>query len=290
MDDQDVGQNIIENESEPSAFAMIPKMAIMDLDPYELALYSNYKITASEHGKCWKSNKTLATECKMSIRQVQYARDSLEKKGYIVSTVQKDDKGRINSPPDVTIKNVWSENRKRFGKSSTPMHLMHTPLHDVHTPHAPDAPNVYLLESEKKIPATKSRSKSKSSGSYPTSTKRWNREHALRYWQENKSPLDTLATAWGRDLKFCDSMSKFEMVEFIDTYRDLMDSGVGCDKFESLATFTRAKMSWKGAGMRPVEMVKLVTQWRESHVVTPAKPAMTESMIMNAAIFAEGKI
>jgi len=110
---EDNGQIIQEDENEPSNFAMIPKMAMMDLDPYELALYCHYKITAAENGACWKSNATVSKETGMSDSKMRQTRLSLVDKGYIQLT-QETDTPDVNTPPIVTIINVWAENRQRY--------------------------------------------------------------------------------------------------------------------------------------------------------------------------------
>lgn len=132
---------VLMERPEPTFFAKIPKMAQLELDPYELALYTNYKQTASdsENGAAWKSNKTLAQECRMSIRKVQEARKSLEAKGYIQSTYTNNENDSVSSPVTVTIVDVWEENHKRFAKDKTPaqdakpLHKVHTPMQEVHT-------------------------------------------------------------------------------------------------------------------------------------------------------------
>lgn len=129
----DEGQIIQEDIHEPSHFAMIPKMAMMELNPYELALYCHYKMTASENGRCWKSNKTIATETGMSERKVRDTRNELVKKGYITVTHTPDETGNINTPPTITIVNVWAKNRAKYAKKDA------APLHTVPTPPASHA-------------------------------------------------------------------------------------------------------------------------------------------------------
>jgi hypothetical protein len=108
------GQNISSERQEPTFYAMIPKMAIQDLTPYELALYTVYKQTASDHGVCFKSNATLAKEAHMSVSRMKEARKALEEKGYIRVKYTEDEAGIINTPPDITIIDIWGQNHKRF--------------------------------------------------------------------------------------------------------------------------------------------------------------------------------
>lgn len=113
---EDNGQIIEHGEGEPSFFAMIPKMAMMDLDPYELALYCNYKMTAMENGACWKSNATVSRETGMSDSKMRQTRLQLVAKGFIQLT-QETDNPDVNTPPIITIVNVWAENYERYAVS-----------------------------------------------------------------------------------------------------------------------------------------------------------------------------
>ncbi len=108
------GQTIAEENPDPRYFAMIPRMASAELDPYELALYCHYKQAAAEHGKCYKSNPTLAKETKMSINKMKQARKSLEKKGYITCLHRLDENGIEHATVEVRIVNVWAENDRRY--------------------------------------------------------------------------------------------------------------------------------------------------------------------------------
>lgn len=114
---------------EPTFYAMIPKMAIMDLTPYELALYCNYKQTASENGECTKSTATLATETHMSVSKVKLTRKSLEDKGYIKIERHTDPSGIENQTMTVTIVNVWGKNHERYSRQevTTPSYVVTTP-------------------------------------------------------------------------------------------------------------------------------------------------------------------
>jgi len=104
---------------EPTFFAMIPKMAIMDLDPYELALYCNYKQTVGENGstRVTKTNATIAHETRMSVNRMKAARDTLIKKRYIDMEIHKDIDGSINQPPTITVRDIWSINHQIYSVS-----------------------------------------------------------------------------------------------------------------------------------------------------------------------------
>jgi hypothetical protein len=238
---EDIGQIIEADEYEPSHYAMIPKMAMLDLDPYELTLYCHYKMTASENGKCWKSNKSLATETGMSIRRLQEARDTLASKGFITLTYAPDDSGNINTPPVITIVSVWSENRSRYAKKDAP------PMHSVHTPLAPDAPP-HALSASKEYPSEEkelkkdtrkrvthpSNSKQKP---LPTNRKTWQWEHIERYAAENPA-IDELAAY--DNLGFNPILkrltTKYIAMDCIALYEELQRNGVETSSWHALYT------------------------------------------------------
>lgn len=225
---KDNGQIIQEDSHEPSHYAMIPKMAMLDLDPYELTLYCHYKMTASEHGKCWKSNKTLASETGMSVRQVQESRGKLAEKGFITLTYTPDDSGNINTPPMITIVNVWSENRSRYAKNDAP------PMHSVHTPPAHDAPP-YALSASKEYLLNNHQDKKeprKRVLSYPDTYAKWQWKHIEQYASEHIT-IDTLAC--------CDDAPKVKNLptlavarDCVELFEDLNRNGVVPHQYMSL--------------------------------------------------------
>lgn len=106
---------IIRFESqEPTHFVRLPRMARIDLNPYELALYSAYKDAGNESEK---TNAELASETQMSITKLKEARAALQSKGYIHLERRLSDSGHDFAPPIVTIINVWAENERRYGGS-----------------------------------------------------------------------------------------------------------------------------------------------------------------------------
>lgn len=260
-----------------------------------LALLALADYADQDTGECYPSIATLAKMLRMSERNVQLLLRKLETNKAIVVEQNKGvntPSGATNrytilgyvewrkavkllSPPkDEGVKNpvVRGEKSGIEGvKPASPNPLVIQPLESINT----TAPKVAAnIQSPKK---------------YPKSLKRWTLQDAQRYWSENKPTLDALATAWGRDLIFCDTMSKFEMIEFIETSQELLATGLTSDKFQSLAIYTKSKMGWKGAGLRPLEMAKLITQWRESHLQSQPVITPPDSIAMNAALFSEGK-
>ena len=122
----------IQNErNEPTFYARIPKMCSMDLDPYELALYCNYKQTASEDGYCDKSNTKLAAETHMSVGKVKQAKKSLEDKKLITVEHRTDKSGIENQTTYIKMVDVWEQNHLRYAKEGG--HVVTTPSHTVTT-------------------------------------------------------------------------------------------------------------------------------------------------------------
>lgn len=105
---------IQQQRREPTHFALVPKMAQRDLTPFELALYCNLKQTASDNhdGLCWKSNRTLAQECQMSVSKVKACKQSLASKGFI-ALEQRAETGETTL---ITLVDVWEKNHNRYTK------------------------------------------------------------------------------------------------------------------------------------------------------------------------------
>ncbi len=110
----DTRQRIQHDHGEPTFFAMIPKMAILELDPFALKLYCHYKQVVGEnpHRACFKSNQTLSEALGMSVNRMKQARALLESKHYI--RVQHTAGGTAT----VTLRNVWAINHQRFAMQS----------------------------------------------------------------------------------------------------------------------------------------------------------------------------
>lgn len=124
----------------------------LKLDPYEKALYLEYKRVAGDKGACWQSNQTIAENLQMSIRKLQSTKQVLAKprkelngKSLITITPRKrDDNGDTSDL--VTIVDIWEENALMFLETrkkerGTP-HAPDAPppVHDMHPPGAPGAP------------------------------------------------------------------------------------------------------------------------------------------------------
>jgi hypothetical protein len=106
---------------------MIPRMAIEDLDPYELALYAHYVSTAWPGETCQEGVRATAEKTRMSKSKVAEARQALADKGYIAVTGSP--KGTIR----IEIVDRWAENTSRYGPS----------VHQVDTPCPPGGHPLY---------------------------------------------------------------------------------------------------------------------------------------------------
>lgn len=103
-------------EQEPTFYARIPKMAIMDLGPYELSLYCHYReiIGSNESGRqCWMSNNNLAERTQMSVSRMKEARNKLKELGYI-KVHHKINEHNNSEMAIITVRNIWAINHHRF--------------------------------------------------------------------------------------------------------------------------------------------------------------------------------
>jgi len=199
---------VVYEKQEPTYYSKMPKMALEELTPYELALYANYKQTASENGAAFKSNKTLSKECKMSIRMIQECRKSLETKGFIHCTYESNEQGVVTSSVIVQIVDIWELNHKRYSKKD-PMQVVHTPhAHDAH-PHAGGAPKEELNNKEPKKEKDIAPKVASNGKALP----------------KEKKPAEYLADAMGI------ALVKADWSNYTKVAKTLNDSGVSCDEF-----------------------------------------------------------
>lgn len=126
----------------------------MDLDPFELSFYLYLKRTAGDHGKCWKSNKTLANESKISIRKIKSLKAELEQKGLIKITQRKTENGDQDTSI-IEIIDLWPKNFAHFLKPNEDVsklegvvHNMHDLVHNMHQGGAPNAPKEEHIKEE----------------------------------------------------------------------------------------------------------------------------------------------
>lgn len=279
----DAGQIIQEDVYEPSNFAMIPKMAMMDLDPYELALYCHYKITARDTGGCWKSNKTLANETGMSARKLQDCRLKLVEKGYITVTYSSDETGNINTPPVITIVNVWSENRLRYGKKDTPpMQEVHTPHAQGAYPHAQGAPKVYVVKENEKDTAPNGAGTS-SNGKKPSTPKRrvQNPKNKAE-WMGRLEPVDTLVHALlgkfdegyakGLHATPAEYVTVAHLKKYVPVAEELHDLGAQPDEVARVYAWAKAQYDAKGWTMGLSTVLEKYQTWKATTAAKPATP------------------
>jgi hypothetical protein len=255
MAEKDSGQVIQEDSHEPSHYAMIPKMAMMDLDPYELVLYCHYKMTASEHGKCWKANKTLANETGMSETKMRMARTSLVAKGFITLTHTPDEKGNINSPPTITIVSVWAENRKRYAKKEVdPLAPRATPPSQSATPLAPRATKEDPSEEEPKNKSIAPKVAKVKPDTIPAAL---------------INPMkDALVKAFGWN---SEKMTRGEWGLIQRTAKELCSTGFEAERIDSFYAWCNARFT---KGFSPVALTTHLSEYRAARLDTP-KPSTT---------------
>lgn len=260
---------------------MIPKMAMMDLDPYELVLYCHYKMTASEHGKCWKSNKTLANETGMSERKLQESRTSLAAKGFIVVSHAPDENGNINTPPTIKIVSVWADNRNRYGKKeSDPLAPHATPLALSATPLAPHATKESVLNKNSKSKDTSA--DAPLSIQFPKSVKSYTIEHIHFYQRLYDAELKALIAAWS-DVVMFPTIASFSLKEaraYIEVHKELARLNKPCGDYLALANHTKKKNVWKtekGSKLWITDMLDYVTEYKPVPKVEQSTKPMTEA-------------
>lgn len=266
----DEGQVIQEDVTEPSHYAMIPKMAMMDLEPFELVLYCHYKMTASENGKCWKANKTLANETGMSITKMKEARTKLVEKGFINFVYEPDKDGNINKPPVITITNVWAENRKRYAKKQVdPLSPHDTPPHRRASggsrhktpPLSPHDTKETVLEVELDKKDTRadapkpSKSRTKKIRTpkpirFPDDTYKYNLKHIDAYQALHDTDIRLLITAWYGDSSMSHTLKDVPTVDgkqLIDTHKELDRAGICPPEYAAIIKQTRESkaLAWK---------------------------------------------
>ncbi len=230
----------VQNErNEPTFYARIPKMCIMDLDPYELALYCNYKQTASDDGYCDKSNTKLSKETGMSVGKVKLAKKSLEDKKLITVTHRTDKSGIENQTTYIKIIDVWEENHRRYAVEGG--HVVTTPGHTVTTGGSLSNQGVVtkrpqrITSEEKPIKKNQDKKEKAPSGAalplkpvklvYPKRIKAYEAKHIEQFAQENPNILVLVRL---------DGMTK-NITE--------LTTGAGCDAIELFMELNRLKVA-----------------------------------------------
>ena len=107
----------IESEEEVrDNYTQIPnKVMHMGLSPYARTLYEQIRMTVrygrAEIGVCYKTTKTLATECNMSMTSVIKAKKELEANKLIEILLYREN---YTVRHKIMIKNIWKENYQFF--------------------------------------------------------------------------------------------------------------------------------------------------------------------------------
>lgn len=286
MSKEDEGQVVQENSNEPSNFAMIPKMAMIDLDPYELTLYCHYKITASEGGTCYKSNKTLAAETGMSESKIKSVRAKLSEMEYISITPQRDASGQINMPPVVEVTNVWAKNRNRYTKKEA-----HPQVPKNHPP-ATKKPGVGTkkprIKSPELNPLNKGDKPSRANlPQYPTNIKRWSYSHIDHYHSEHSNTLDALVELWYPNnamLKHLKDVGKSTALQFIEAHKELVRLNICVDDYGKVVETTRTKFAWKKEGIPPSDICDAVTDYLQVKSIKSSASSTQEDAIKKAQL------
>ena len=85
----------------------------MELSPSAFKLYVYLKRVAGESGKCWKSTRRLASDCRMSKPTVIKAKRELEEKE-LVSVIERTHPNNGYSYHEIRIVDVWRKNLDIF--------------------------------------------------------------------------------------------------------------------------------------------------------------------------------
>ncbi len=222
------GQVLDEERRTPSNFAMIPKMAQRELDPYELALYTNFCQTVGEKnsdGLVYKSNATLAKETKMSVGKVKQARRSLAEKGYVkIRYPIAPGETTIHAPAHVTIVDIWNTNR-RYCEALEGGHQKTTPGHVVTTPgHVVTPKNNHIrktTEERKEVRVAKARA---ANPWYDAVKEVWNYTDALN--GEIQKMLQGISKRKGfKEYSLKVAITPSDLIDWRDWYRETKLSG-----------------------------------------------------------------
>lgn len=107
----------IESEEEVrDNYTQVPNVVMhMGLSPYAFRLYVQIRMTVrygkTEIGVCYKTTKTLAKECNMSMTSVVKAKKELEENKLIEILSYRDN---YTVRHKILIKNIWKENHQFF--------------------------------------------------------------------------------------------------------------------------------------------------------------------------------
>jgi hypothetical protein len=123
------------------------------LDVYSFRLYVHLKRVAGDNGDCFQSTDSLAAACCMSAGAVSNAKQALKEAGLIEIELSENDHGG-RKYHNITIKNIWPENFKKFLSSSR--ELASSPHEGSSSPHElASSPGELKKEPIKKEPIKK---------------------------------------------------------------------------------------------------------------------------------------
>lgn len=258
-------------------FTQMLNMAEDDLDPFQYRLLAHY-IRWYENKPYPESIRQTAKATKMGVNKVQSTLDELSQLGYL--EVYRPTAAEARNGATITIKVVdrWLENINRYQRKpvSNPIHPVSNSIQACIENDTPPVSNQIRLEEQKN---EEHKSGAQKRGDYPKRLSEWKQQEMDRYYTEHVTDLDALVEAWGYNSRFKDQ-TLTERRLFVQCYRELNDIAFPVENYTSLGSFTRAKLGWKGAGIKPTEMLGMVEEWRNSRLQdAPRKKTAHERMI-----------
>lgn len=104
--------HIINDESPRDNFTMIPNsVGELGLDPYAFRLYAHLRRVTGDNGACWRSTRTLATECGMSLSKISASKKVLADHG-LIQIENRAGAGGMHH--HITLVDIWQRNHDHF--------------------------------------------------------------------------------------------------------------------------------------------------------------------------------
>lgn len=136
-------------------FNFVPTPTDLDdamLDVYEHRVYVHLSRRAQKHGVAWPSVKSMAEKCRMSIRRLHTALNTLEARRMIERQTREGTTSYITlTDPSEWLSDATPAPDAHPGTYAPDAHPPHEPMHEVHTPYARRA---YKEDKEKKMNTT----------------------------------------------------------------------------------------------------------------------------------------
>lgn len=205
--------------------------------------------SANDDRECWPSVRHLMHKVRLSEAQARRVLKSLERQGVIEIDIKKG-KGATGR----------ESNRYRI--------CALTPLADDTSGGITDEPLNHhretSIENSPKPPKGAKVIPAKYPNSYTVA--KWTDAHIAQYSDENAEGLEALIVARDEREMYptIKNMPRRDALKYIEALEELTRLGCPSQQFESLAVFTRAKLSWRRYGFTPLDMVDMYTDWRKS--------------------------